>query len=60
MCKKPSMCRELMTVWSPSAPTTARLALAETLAFKPEVVVSIPARDKYICDENEYLFCIWV
>ena len=27
---------------------------------KPEVVGSIPTQDKYLCDECEYLFCVWV
>ena len=27
---------------------------------KPEVVGSIPTQDKYVCDEHEYLFCVWV
>ena len=32
----------------------------ETLTVKPEVVGSIPTQDKYLCDEYEYLFCVWV
>ena len=35
------------------------LSCPVSLTTKPEVVGSIPTKDKYLCDEHEYLFWVW-
>ena len=47
------------TIWILTT-TDWPIGLVVPLTAKPEVVGSIPTQDKFLCDEHEYLFWVWV